>query len=162
MGAGIAAIIPIVFTTKRPDYFHDDYFEAFNLSNKKEYCQLKPNLLFEHFKDFFVGFNNLIENTEETWVSSKWETLDGFAQNKDYNGYLNYLADNSNMAVPFYENDWGLVSVLGMKAQRYIVFYSGSYKADLEEYSTLSDMEKLLMKAFDNPLSKIAKFCMFG
>jgi hypothetical protein len=162
MGTSIAAIIPIVFTIERSNYFHDDYFEAFDLSKKKGHYQLKPNLLFKHFREFFIGFNNIIENTEETWVSSQWEALDEFAKNKDYKGYLNYLADNSNMSVPFYENSWGSVSVLGMEAKASIVFYSGSYKADLEEYSTLSDMEKLLRKAFDNPLSKIAKFCIFG
>jgi hypothetical protein len=44
----------------------------------------------------------------------------------------------------------------------YLLTYNGSYKAILEEYTTLSDMEKLLAKAYDHPLAKITKFGIFG
>jgi hypothetical protein len=162
MGMGIAAIIPILHKITNAQYFRDDYLEAFDFHKETGNYQLKADLLFENFRNFLTGFNNLIENTDEVWIYSKWGTLEEFAKNKDYASYLDYLEENSNREVPFYENSRGAVSVLGMDIKKCIVFYSGSYKAYLEEYSTLSDMEKLLAKAFNNPLSQIAKFCMFG
>jgi hypothetical protein len=162
MGMGIAAVIPIVHTINNAEYFRDDYLEAFDLHKETGNYLLKADLLFDYFRNFLTGFNNIIENVDEAWIYSKWEILEEFVKNKDYAGYLDYLKENSNRAVPFYEDSWGLVSVLGMDIKKSIVFYIGSYKAYLEDYTTLSDMEKLLSKAFNNPLSKVAKFCMFG
>jgi hypothetical protein len=162
MGSGIAAVIPIVHKITNAKYIRDDYLEAFDLNEETSHYLLKLNVLFDHFKAFLTGFNDIIEEKDELWIDSKWEELEELAKRKDYAGYLDYLDENSNRSVPFYERSRGAVSLLGMDVKKSIVFYSGSYKAYLEEYSTLSHMEKLLLKAFDNPLSKVAKFCIFG
>jgi hypothetical protein len=44
----------------------------------------------------------------------------------------------------------------------YEMFYQGSYKAILEEYSTLNHFEKTLVKAMSNPLANAVKFGIFG
>lgn len=42
-----------------------------------------------------------------------------------------------------------------------LLFYQGSYKALLEEYSTLEHMDRLLAAAMpENPLAKVARFGM--
>jgi hypothetical protein len=162
MGTGIAAVIPIVQKIESAEYIRDDYLEAFDLYEKTGDYLLKADLLFDNFRNFLTGFNDLIEKRHEMWVYSQWEALEEFAKNKDYAGYLDYLKENSNRSAPFYDDSRMSVSVLGMDVKKSIVFYTGSYKAYLEEYSTLLDMEKLLTKAFNNPLSKVAKFCIFG
>jgi hypothetical protein len=40
--------------------------------------------------------------------------------------------------------------------------YRGSYKALLEEYDTLTDMDYMIAKALSSPLAKITRFGMFG
>jgi len=55
-----------------------------------------------------------------------------------------------------------MFSILGGYCEQYWLFYSGSYKAYLEEYSTLSHFEKVLAKTMKNPLAKAIKFGIFG
>jgi hypothetical protein len=134
-----------------------------DLSGGTKAYLLKPEWIFDHFKTFLEGFNSIIEPGQKLWIDEEWEALEEFAKNKAYADYLDYLATESNGSVPFYEErGWPGISVSGLTVMKGIIFYMGSYKAELEEYSTLSHMEKLLLKAFDHPLSKVAKFCIFG
>ncbi|GHV36325.1 hypothetical protein FACS1894187_10730 [Synergistales bacterium] len=165
MGTGIGGVVPVVCKVDNWDkkYFSEDYFDSFYFSEEDGLYQLKPELIFDNFKSFLEGFNAIIGSSRDSWVYSKWNALDKFAQEKDFEGYLDFLDEESNKSAPFYDgNSMASASVLGMKVMAGIVFYTGSYKAFLETYSTLSHMEKLLVKAFDNPLSRVAKFCIYG
>jgi len=70
---------------------------------------------------------------------------------------VTYTLD-TNIVSYFIQNNVGIMTKIreAMIANNSIVISPVTY------YSTLMDMEKLLVKAFDNPLSKIAKFCIFG
>ena len=65
-----------------------------------------------------------------------------------------------NASVPYI--DTMSLSCLSCYENIPFLFYSGSYKAMLEEYSTLLHMEKMLVKAMNNKLKTIVKFGIFG
>jgi hypothetical protein len=64
--------------------------------------------------------------------------------------------------VPFVYSRYSTFSVLGCRCEQYWLFYNGSYKAFLEEYSTLLHCERILAKAMSNPLVNAVKFGIFG
>jgi len=72
-----------------------------------------------------------------------------FERNKSRNARVPYIDTMSLSCLSCYENTPFL-------------FYLGSYKAMLEEYSTLLHMEKMLVKAMNNKLKTIVKFGIFG
>jgi len=66
---------------------------------------------------------------------------------------------NRNATSPFI---CSMLSVLDCYRNTPFVFYMGSYKALLEEYSTLTHMERMLAKAMKNPLKTSVKFGIYG
>jgi len=73
-----------------------------------------------------------------------------------------FNADYRNHKIPFIYEHSGMFSVIGCECYEYWLFYSGSYKAYLETYCTLTHMEKILSKTMLNPLAKSIKFGIFG
>ena len=64
--------------------------------------------------------------------------------------------------MPFIYDIPGMFSTLGCECQVYWLFYSGSYKAFLEEYTALMHFERVLARAMINPLASAIKFGIFG
>jgi hypothetical protein len=73
-----------------------------------------------------------------------------------------FKRDARNGYAPYLEKGSLSFSCLGGECYEYWIFYSGSYKAYLEEYSTLLHFEKLLPKAIKNPLATSVKFAIYG
>jgi hypothetical protein len=67
-----------------------------------------------------------------------------------------------NSSTPFIYPHWSTFSTLGGQCKEYWLFYSGSYKAYLEEYTTLEHLERILSKTMKNPLANTIKFGIFG
>lgn len=172
MGQGIAGIIPIVFRIKErnKEYLSQNYLDNFRLTKNDSqffYYEIKEDILMMNFKKFLLEFNELIYTDKAT---HKWEYVNEFINRYDsvtdittFEAFKEILKNPKGSIIPFYWDSRGTASVLGInEVYECIVFYSGSYKAFLEEYSTLLHMEKLLAKAIDNPLSTVTKFCIFG
>jgi hypothetical protein len=69
---------------------------------------------------------------------------------------------NRNSGIPFGDRMSRSFSCLYCDKNAPFIFYGGSYKAFLEEYSSLVHMEKILVKAMDNPLKTAVKFGISG
>jgi hypothetical protein len=174
MGVGIKGGIPLNFyfndrwqrdrfLTKSKYGFLDFYKEIENNKNDSRLCYTLnyPEFL-SQFKEFYIGFHNVLGNEtllQEVKVFD--ETYDRIVAAHDFEAFLEHISESA-YADPYYCNYYGTFSVLGFMPIDYILIYNGSYKALLEEYSTLSDMETLLVKAYNHPLAKITKFGMFG
>jgi hypothetical protein len=117
-------------------------------------------LLVNNYKSFLTEFYDLIDEDfhEVTELDPNSIPLAG---NLDEFSQL-FNRDNRNSLVPFVDESGYFFSVLGCECKRYWLFYNGSYKADLEEYSTLLHFEKILAKAMKNPLGAAVKFGIYG
>jgi hypothetical protein len=119
-----------------------------------------PNFVRE-FKDYFYLFHSLIEtNLENEDLKNFTGEYEAIEKENDLQACISYLKDSDGDFPAFWERN--RFSVLGFNARSCIIIYRGSYKAYLEEYTTLDDMEKLLVKACSHPLAKITKFGIFG
>jgi hypothetical protein len=61
-----------------------------------------------------------------------------------------------------YVQEGQFFSCAGCQCLEGFLFYRGSYKAILEEYTTLIHFEKILCHAMKNPLAHAVKFAMYG
>ncbi|MDR2775493.1 MAG: hypothetical protein LBC19_12285 [Tannerella sp.] len=184
MGTGIMGAIPVSFrfssepwglesdmrnnkkkfTKHAPKDFFDFYNEiqkrvTDNNGKEKEstYYEIKPEILLPNFKDFFCEFHELIADEEKTKGYEKFnDTYDAVAASNDLSKFMAYFDDGTGyppMDFPYFEpmyvsDCWNLF------------VYQGSYKAILEEWSTLSHMERLVWAAIKNPLAKVMRFGM--
>jgi hypothetical protein len=167
MGTGIAAAIPLVFKQYEgrkldEEYFAKGFLENFDVEEvgTKKIYSIKKDLLINNYKSFLTEFYDLIDEDfhEETELDPDSIPL---ADNLDEFLQL-FNCDNRNGSVPFVEESSYAFSVLGCECKRYWLFYNGSYKAILEEYSTLLHFEKILAKAMKNPLGTAVKFGIYG
>jgi len=167
MGTGIAAAIPIAFEQYRDRelderYFPKGFLDNFNVkkSNGEKTYSIKTDLLINNYKSFLIEFYNLIE---EDFFESTQLTFDNIPDANNLDEFLKvFNRDARNGMFPFMETHYGFFSVSGCKCQPYWMFYIGSYKAILEEYTTLLHFEKILAKAMSNPLANAVKFGIFG
>jgi len=179
MGTGICAAILLEFSTEGFDRkkfmehsasgFMDNY-DALPKSKDSYYENfiIKDNVFFSNYADFLIEFNNLISDdfkgihgpydeepneiyTEKLFSCKNREELDEC-----------FSHENRNGSVPFIYPSPRTFSCLYCHKNYPFIFYSGSYKAYLEEYSTLTDIEKILAKAMTNPLKNAVKFGIFG
>jgi hypothetical protein len=178
MGVGIAGGIPIrlYFTDsfRRKNFLNEPYSEDFlkfyreeepRNDNKFFYTLDYPELL-PQFKEYYFGFYSILQNErmlkETISFSSEYDDI---IKRNDIDAFIEYFEKAnerySTIPEPRIFGD-GYLSTLYFEPACYLNIYSGSYKAYLEVYSTLDDMRKLLIKAYDHPLAKITVFGMLG
>jgi hypothetical protein len=174
MGVGIGAVVPLKLSINSWDfdkninslktrYFHNDFFNFFNHKKKDDnyVFTIKNDLLLANYKDFLCEFYQLIGEDlfECTKISPeddllKLKDMDSFIAAFDHRARGGYAPDICNLRE--------MVSVLGCACLESWLFYFGSYKAYLEVYKTFMHFERILVKAMENPLAKIVKFCEYG
>lgn len=164
MGQGIAAAIPLTFKPHdrfRADNFTAGFFDNFDLkdADAKIYT-IKQDLLLQNYKPFLLEFYDLIEEDfeERTKIAPDTipdaATLDEFIQAFD--------GRERNNRVPFIYDQYIAFNTLGGVSSLYWLFYSGSYKAIIEVYSSFLHFERILAKTMKNPLASAVKFGLFG
>jgi hypothetical protein len=181
MGRGIAGIIPITFGISRGEYVSDyernrdkiikhssaNFFDCFNRKEddkRKELFSIKSELLLPNLKDFMIEFHALIERQifPDSLEKLNDEKYDKILADGDMDALLEYFSPNEG-TIPFYtEGHIGFSGALPIDCHLYLIVYWGSYKAFLEEYNTLQDMEVILRKTLRNPLTQVLQIGIFG
>jgi hypothetical protein len=129
---------------------------------------IKNDILLPNYADFIAEFYGIIQDEfKEIRAPFGKESIDDYTKKvlscKTREEFDNaFDGDNRNMRVPFIDGMSRGFSCLYCGTNSPFIFYSGSYKAFLEEYSTLVDMEKILARAMDNPLKTAVKFGIYG
>jgi len=179
MGTGICGAILLEFSIKQFDRekfikesangFLDNY-ESLPKSKDTYYENfiIKDDVFFSNYAGFLIEFNDLIFDEfkgihapfDEKPVEIYTEKLLSCKNREELDVCFN--RENRNGSVPFIYPFPHTFSCLYCYKNYPFVFYSGSYKAILEEYSTLTHMEKILAKAMTNPLKNAVKFGIFG
>ena len=165
MGTGIIAAIPIIFTSQerssiKEKNFTQGFFNNYNVEEEdgRKYYTIKKELLLNNYKSFLIEFYNLISediiNEFELDNIPEMDTLDEFEKVFD-------KKTRKNSELLIYKEPYAF-SVIGCRCIEYWIFYSGSYKAYLEEYTTLAHFESVLAKTMKNPLANAIKFGIFG
>lgn len=181
MGQGIIGVIPISFQFKRRSrgddrekeefrkHAADGFFDVYNESQVKTYeggtdtlYTIKPEILLPNFKSFFLEFSGLIRNEralEEENISTKFNAdYDKIVASGDVEAFLKHFDGYSECVPQRYSGLDTLYTDIG----RCVLVYSGSYKAYLEEWTTLEHMELLLRAAMPHPLAKVMRFGLSG
>jgi hypothetical protein len=162
MGTGIAAAIPIVIAPYKSewrtevdlDYFSPKLSEYYNYNKENHNYTIKHKILLENYQSFLAEFYECIGEPCKLQNPPKLAT---------YKAFKKYFDETArNMSVPFIYEQWRAFSIIGGICQEYWLFYSGSYKAFLEEYKTLTHFERVLVKAMKNPLAHAVKFGILG
>ena len=167
MGRGIMAAIPIILRQQEQREFNENYFvqgffanfDVQEVDGQKIYV-LKNDLLINNYESFLKEFYDIIgaDFHYETDL-----TFDAIPVVKNLSEFSEmFSGENRNNHIPFLYDDYFSFSVLGCVCRKYWLFYNGSYKAYLEDYSTLLHFEKVLAKAMQNPLGNVVKFGIFG
>jgi hypothetical protein len=162
MGTGIVAVIPIIIgpfedgwsTPIDTKEFSKNFFETYTVNEKEGLYTIKTDLLIKNYRDFLIEFYTCIDEKMDMENLPDVSTYDEFKAVFERNA--------RNTETPYLESGVYGFSCLGGECEKYWIFYSGSYKAYLEEYSTLLHFEKLLPKAINNPLANSVKFGIFG
>ena len=154
MGTGIMAAIPINIKIERREYFSDNFFKNYNGDEAKRIFTINRELLIDNYYSFLDEFYACINEDYDVGEIPIVKTYEEFV--------AAFESDKRNMSVPFLYNDIYTFSYLGGYSNAYWLFYSGSYKAYLEGYSTLMHFERVLVKAMKNPLVNAVKFGIFG
>lgn len=164
MGAGIAAVIPITIgpydsywkSEIDKTYFSKGFFDNYDYNQENGSYSIKKELLLNHYHEFLLEFYDYIDEQEEISDINKIPCI------KTYDEFMHlFESDARNKAVPFLYHGPSL-SILGGICREYWMFYSGSYKAYLETYCTLTHFERVLSKAMKSPLANSIKFGIFG
>jgi len=160
MGAGIAAVVPIILGPPRSgwkrkvdaDDFAPGFFERYDVSEDGCVYTIKHEILLNNYKSFLTEFYGLIG---EDCNISEIPQVDSYGKfGEAFDRYAR------NASVPFIDRTG--FSMLGGDCDEYWIFYSGSYKAYLEEYKTLTHFERILAKTMKNPLASAIKFGIYG
>ncbi|MDR2383175.1 MAG: hypothetical protein LBD76_04730 [Prevotellaceae bacterium] len=150
------------FTEHAPKDFFDFYDEVEydkNMGNKTmklTYYEIKPEILLPNFKDFFIEFHKLIGRYPTNGDEKFNDEYDAIVASNDIGKFVEYFDDNTGYAptmFPYFE------PMYITKCTNLLV-YQGSYKAILEEWSTLLHMERMLWAAMKHPLAKVMRFGM--
>jgi hypothetical protein len=177
MGQGIIGAIPTSFRFKKGRWESDeaenkkefakhaakDFFDFYNkkqIENEKgsneTWYTIKPEILLPNFKDFFIDFHNLIGNTESIDTKKFNENYDQIVAFGNMEEFLKYFDDYGYPPRLFEYFDAMYINT----NRQDLLVYQGSYKAFLEEWSTIRHMEYLLRAAMQNPLAKIVRLGM--
>jgi hypothetical protein len=164
MGAGIAAVIPLIFRKDLPwvndeeRYFSKGFFDNFTPTGKEKVYAIKEDLLLGNYKTFLCEFYDLIDESIEQATELTAHDIPNATTPSEFKDV--FSGDARNMQCPFvYYNTF---SAVGCFCYDHWLFYNGSYKAYLESYATLRHLENILSKAMKNPLANAVKFGVFG
>ena len=144
-----------------------DFFDFYNEVEHEEeiggktvtltYYEIKPEILLPNFKDFFFEFHRLIADDPMKDGYKKFnEKYDAIVASGDMDKFVAYFDDDTGYeptVFPYFEPMY-------ITDCQNLMIYQGSYKAILEEWSTLSHMERLLWAAMKHPLAKVTRFGM--
>jgi len=174
MGAGICGAILLEFEVDSPrdkkefleksvNGIMDNYnpMPAKNKNSWSERFIIKDEILLPNYADFLKEFYDLIYDESNSLFSACFEE-----KSEDYiNNLLScktkeefdktFSPDARNSFIPCISRS---LSCFYCEKNIPFIFYSGSYKAYLEEYTTLAHMERMLKKAMTNPLRTAVKF----
>jgi hypothetical protein len=169
VGRGIGGVIPIVFSLdsfrfkSSCKYFSDVFFDFYDRQEQgnKHIYTIKPEQFLPYYQAFLIEFYDMIgEDLEDSTGLSGDSPLLGISSLDEFKNAFEHYERNGR--VPLFENSRGMVSVLAIETEESWLFYSGSYKAYLEEFSTFTHFERTLQKAMSSPLKGIVKFCEYG
>ena len=162
MGTGIGAAIPLSLQPGDKKYFTTGFFENFNRKKTKgeERYIVKNDILLENYRPFLIEFYQLIEEDIKYTTALTPDNIPAASSLDEF--YDVFSEEKRGGYVPRIEKHRYGFSALGCEAGVQWMFYLGSYKAFLEEYSTLMHFERILSKAMKNPLAKSVKFGIFG
>jgi hypothetical protein len=175
MGRGISGVIPVAFHFQESwrgnlkdnfikhspaDIF--DFYDEIEENGKVVAYRIKSQMLLRNFKDFYIGFHTIIDAQDVLKNCIKFdEKYDAIIKRNDMDAFLDHFSENTAYD-PYYMTESECFSALDIECDEFLIVYNGSYKAFLEEYQTFYHIERLLVKAFDNPLAKVTKFGLFG
>jgi hypothetical protein len=163
MGQGITAVIPITLSVKRQQYLPGTYFDNYELINVDEKIyKIKRQILYNNFQDIIIRANDTLCNSNSLWIDNRWSDFNRLASEDNFDGILQFLDKESNRSSPSYY-DRSFSNDLSIDIYDDIVICNGSYKAFLEEYTTLHHLNIMFSKVFiDNPLSVSIRFVLWG
>jgi len=168
MGTGITAAIPLVFNAKDnwvgldKKYLSEGFLNNYNeeiIQTNKIYT-IKQDLLINNYKSFLEEFYRLIGEDFKSETNLTFDTIPNVNNIDDFSDA--FSRDKRYGCVPFTNNSAFTFSTLECICKECWLFYIGSYKAYLEEYSTLLHFERVLAKAMNNPLGSAVKFGIYG
>jgi hypothetical protein len=187
MGTGIMGVIPISFRIDGRFGTYSSYMESeaqenkelfikhsakdfFDFYNEVEYVEnmgekkmrltyydIKTEILLPHFKDFFIDFHKLIDDYPPMDMGDDdkfTDQYDAVVASNDIDKFVEYFDDSTGYAPTIFP----YFSPMYTANCTNLLVYQGSYKALLEEWSTLYHMERLLHEAMKHPLAKVMKF----
>ena len=181
MGQGIYGAIPVAFRFEKgywgsnderkmrfEKYAAKDFFNYYNANqtenekgNKETYYTIKPEILLPNFKKFFFEFHKIIGDEEATEANGGFEKFnddyDKAVASGSIDEFIKYFDDHTGAAptiFPYFQTMYVSTD------RQDLLVYQGSYKAFLEEWSTLRHMECLLRAAMPDPLAKVVRFGM--
>ncbi|GHU17397.1 hypothetical protein FACS189472_04220 [Alphaproteobacteria bacterium] len=167
MGRGIGAVVQLEFSMESfscerdsKEYFSDGFFDFYNCEtdDRNHIFKIKEDFLLANYGDFLSEFYQTIG--EDLLECTEISPDDSLLKLKDMSSFVE--AFDRRSGVPSITTSRYDISVLGGDSRSSWLFYLGSYKADLEEYSTFTHVERMLAKAMKNPLAKLVKFCIRG
>jgi hypothetical protein len=120
------------------------------------YYTIKPEILLPNFKDFFYEFHKLIGNEKNIDPEKFKGKYDAMVAANDLDGLEEVFGENTE-SLPTIFSDFE-PSYIAVRTN--LLVYQGSYKAILEEWSTLLHMERLIWAAMSNPLAKVMRIGM--
>jgi hypothetical protein len=172
MGRGIAAVVPLTFSTTRSIFepmngFEERYFapgfaDNFDITENEKSTDftIKPDVLIKNYKAFLAEFYGLIG---EDFAREAEIRLDDIPDVSSLDEILQIFERyERNMRIPYVDGGPYSFDTLGCYCKSYWLFYYGSNKVIIESYETFSHMEKILAKAMENPLAHAVKFGEYG
>jgi len=176
MGTGIAGAILLDFVIEArskesllknsADGFLDNYELLPETAGAGyERYAIKNEVLLPNYSDFLAEFYGLIYGESDrdspfhVEPATDWEKLFSCKTREQFDEAFDH--GNRGGYKPVIQTTIPL-SCMSCYNNTPFLFYGGSYKAILEEYTTLVHMEKMLVKAMRNPLRSAVKFGIFG
>jgi hypothetical protein len=154
------------FTKYAPTDFFDFYREkSYKEQRDNEVVKvmsyvIKPEILLPNFKDFFFEFHKLIGDNGRVEALNGYDKFndkyDAVVASNDLDKFAKYFDDHTGYAPTIFP----YFSAAHIVSSRNLLVYQGSYKAILEEGSSLLHMERLLWAAMKHPLAKVVRIGM--
>ena len=173
MGTGIGGAILLEFIAERgkekfAEYSVSGFFDNYERLPERrgsayEQYAIRDDILIPNYANFLTEFYTLIYDkfegirppAGEIPVENYTKQLLSCKTREEFNAVFNGNIRNS---APYIDS----ISCRGTDRNVSLIFYLGSYKAVLEEYSTFTHIEKILVKAMNNPLKTAVKFGIYG
>ncbi|GHU80713.1 hypothetical protein AGMMS49992_33790 [Clostridia bacterium] len=157
MGAGIGGAIPLKMQWSGRITEPLQAWQEFYTKEGSLYT-IKEDVLITNYRAFLTEFYDLIQEDTTKWIFPNG--IPDAANMEEFEAIWSHKARKG--CAPFTYGHGGEFSALDVDFDSFWLFYSGSYKAYLEEYNTFKHMELMLAKAMTNPLKDIVKFGIFG